>query len=192
MNPAFSYRHLKQNLVPIFWSCGTTLIDHLAEEYQMQPSSTSEDNFTPLFDIQEWCSRCTLDIIGQAGFGVSFNSMHKDGTELSRAYSVIFGRRGRYTTIFRLLSFVIPATAMYPFIRWMEEFRTFDKSMEVVRTASREVVKNKKEEIKKKGGREAAVATNGKNKNLLSIIMEEMDFPEETLVDQTLTFLAAG
>ncbi|RPA84155.1 cytochrome P450 [Ascobolus immersus RN42] len=192
MNPAFSYRYLKQSLLPIFWSCSTTFIDRLVEEHQILPSSSPEEGFTPFLDIQEWLSRCTLDIIGQAGFGVNFDAMHKDGSELSRAYATIFGKPGPLTTAWRIVSFFIPVYFTYPLIRWMEEFRTVDRCIEVVRGASKKVVQDKKREIEKRGGRDAASAMDGKDKNLISIIMEEMDFPEETLIDQTLTFLAAG
>lgn len=193
MAPAFSLRYLKQNIIPIFWSCSTTLIDRLIEDYKLPPTSDSEESsFSEFIDMQEWCSRCTLDIIGQAGFGVDFNSMHKDGSELARAYSFVFSNPGKLTALVRMLSFVMPTEWFYGLISWVDEIKTFEKSLETVRQASRGVITRKKEEIKKAGGRDAVSNGNGKNKNLLSIIMEEMDFPDETLVDQTLTFLAAG
>ena len=70
---------------------------------------SSDSDFTKnvSIEVNEWATRATLDIIGQGGFGQSFNAIQDPDNELSRIYRNIFkpGRRGQ---ILGLLGFLLP------------------------------------------------------------------------------------
>ena len=70
---------------------------------------SSDGDFTKTISIEvnEWATRATLDIIGQGGFGQSFNAIQDPDNELIRTYRNIFkpGRRGQ---ILGLLGFLLP------------------------------------------------------------------------------------
>ena len=58
-------------------------------------------------EVNEWATRATLDIIGQGGFGQSFNAIQDPENELSRTYRSIF-KQGRTGQILGLLGFLLP------------------------------------------------------------------------------------
>ena len=58
-------------------------------------------------EVNEWASRATLDIIGQGGFGQSFNAIMDPNNALSQTYRNIF-KPGPAGQILGMLGFVLP------------------------------------------------------------------------------------
>jgi hypothetical protein len=60
-------------------------------------------------DVVDWLSRCTLDIIGLAGFGYAFDALAGSGApnELLSAFSTIFGASSP-SALVTMLNLVIP------------------------------------------------------------------------------------
>ena len=84
--PAFAFRHIKE-LYPVFWSKSREMVERLREASK-SPVPTSEIKNAPgqdpeksaadatvhapgAVEVGKWSSRATLDIIGQAGMGLS-------------------------------------------------------------------------------------------------------------------------
>ncbi|KII86568.1 hypothetical protein PLICRDRAFT_113427 [Plicaturopsis crispa FD-325 SS-3] len=101
LTPAFSSSHIK-SLHPIFWQKAIQLRDTWLKMAQETPA--------PRVDALSWLSRATLDIIGLAGFGYTFNSLANEDNELANAFSVIFStaRKFRVMTILQV---------WFPFLR---------------------------------------------------------------------------
>lgn len=111
MNPAFSNANLKE-MDPIWWDAAAKLRDQwlallatgevdvkdfpskeAAEEYrQHKPEGEM------VIDPSRWTSKATMDIIGEAGFGYSFNSLDsKTPNELNDAYASMMAPGGART-----------------------------------------------------------------------------------------------
>ena len=58
-------------------------------------------------EVNEWAMRAALDIIGQGGFGQSFNAIQDPDNALSRTYRNLF-RPGRAGQILGMLGFLLP------------------------------------------------------------------------------------
>ena len=60
-----------------------------------------------IIEVNEWASRAALDIIGQGGFGQSFNAIQDPDNALSRTYRTLF-RPGRTGQMLGMLGFLLP------------------------------------------------------------------------------------
>lgn len=83
MTPAFGPRHLR-SLLPLFWGKSQIFAEQITEFVE---KSSEED---PVVDFNTWSSRCALDIIGHAGFGVEFNSLKEPDGKLVNEYRKVF------------------------------------------------------------------------------------------------------
>lgn len=85
--PAFQYRHIK-DLYPVFWDKTRELV--LALDAHLA-SRTAADPKTPVsIEVGKWASRSTLDIIGVAGMGKSFDAIKNENNELYQIYQKVF------------------------------------------------------------------------------------------------------
>lgn len=102
--PAFAYRHVK-NLYPMFWNKSTELVAAIVASTHTSHDSGLDKNVS--IEVNEWASRATLDIIGQGGFGQSFNAIQDPDNALSRTYRSMF-KPGRVGQILGVLGFLLP------------------------------------------------------------------------------------
>ena len=102
--PAFAYRHVK-NLYPMFWNKSREMVAAVlaSADVSCEPASNRDISI----EVNEWASRAALDIIGQGGFGQSFNAIQNPDNALSQTYRRIFvpGRTGQ---ILGILGFLLP------------------------------------------------------------------------------------
>ena len=101
--PAFAFRHIKE-LYPIFWSKSSELIQALILHSENGDRDSNESGAA--IDVKDWASRATLDIIGLAGLGRSFDAIEDPDNELTRTYKKIFspGRGGQILAALFLIS----------------------------------------------------------------------------------------
>ena len=132
-------------------------------------------------EIAQWLSRATLDIIGVAGMGQDFGAIQNPDTELSKTYRSIF-QPTKQAQLLGMLSLVIPMQ----FIRMLPVKRNSDirDAAASIRKVCRQLIEHKKEKMKEK---EKRVDT-----DIISVALESGAFSEDNLVDQMMTFLAAG
>ena len=134
----------------------------------------------PTIEIAEWVSRATLDIIGVAGMGQDFNAIADPNTELNHVYRRIF-QPSRAAQILSVLQFFIP-----PFLlRLLPLQRNSDvhNASKVARDTSRRLVQAKKVAIAEK---------KPITHDIVSVALESGGFTDDQLVDNMMTFLAAG
>lgn len=178
--PAFTYRHIK-NLYPLFWSKSREMVRAIALEGQTDEAEPPRDlSSAPVVEMASWASRATLDIIGLAGMGQDFNALQDPQKELIRAYRSIF-QPNRQAQILRFLSLVFPRRFLQalPLQRNSELFQ----GIGTVRRVSGELVHQKRLNMDQEKRTEI---------DILSVAMESGGFTDENLVDQMMTFLAAG
>ncbi|KAL9595950.1 MAG: hypothetical protein Q9219_006141 [cf. Caloplaca sp. 3 TL-2023] len=175
--PAFSYRHVK-NLYPIFWDKSRELVEAIIASQQNASDCDSDKRIS--VEVNGWATRATLDIIGKGGFGQSFNAIQDPNNELSRTYRDIFkaNRRGQ---ILGVLGFLIP--------RWLIRRLPFLRN-EKIRQASAFLRAFCRSSIESK--RRKPQAELDDELDILTVAMRSGEFSNEDLVDQMMTFLAAG
>lgn len=170
--PAFNFRHVK-DLYSIFWSKSRELVEILKNEIDKK----APDN---VVEIGGWASRATLDIIGAAGLGQDFGALQNPNTELNTTYRKIF-TPSRAAQLMGLLSFFFPLFILekLPIERNGQMF----EAQRVIRSVSRDIIRQKKAKMEKNEKR---------NVDIISVALESGGFTDENLVDQMMTFIAAG
>ncbi|PWY95015.1 cytochrome P450 [Aspergillus sclerotioniger CBS 115572] len=184
--PAFSFRHIK-NLYAVFWDKSrevvATMTDHLssAEQLTAQRANRSTPVTTGILDIAEWASRATLDMIGIAGMGRDFGAVRDPNTGLMRAYSLVFhsSKRSIFLAILRLF-----------FPGWLVDWLPLRRNKDIqdaartIRGVCAELIRQESEHLRDSGALD--------NRNILSVALQNGGFSEDHLIDQLMTFLAAG
>jgi len=175
--PAFQYRHVK-NLVPAFWSKSAQMVRKV-DESDKEGISSLEGT---VIKLTTWISRCTLDIIGLTGMGFDFNAIEDPTSELNVTYTKIFSPSKQARNL-QLAGLFIPIWLL----RLLPVARNNDiaEAAATIRRNSREVIQRKKQAM-------AKAADDNSARDILSVALESNAFTEENLVDQTMTFLAAG
>ena len=171
--PAFHFRHIKE-LYPIFWSKSQELV------HAVQKEMKSSINPKPSIEISEWGSRATLDIIGVAGMGQDFNALQDPTNELNRVYRAVF-QPDRTAQILGLLSFFLPS--------WFLNNLPVDRNSKVA--AASNVAKDTCHRlIEQKRARLANKEP--MQPDIISVALESGGFTDDELVNNMMTFLAAG
>lgn len=178
--PAFAYRHIK-DLYPLFWTKSLEMLRAIARESLTNDAEPAHDlSSAPVVEMGNWTSRATLDIIGLAGMGQDFNALQDPQNELIRAYQNIF-KLDRQAKFLGMLGIFLPRrlTQALPLRRNAEFFH----GIGTVRRVSGELTRQKRlnlDQEKRTGN------------DILAVAMESGGFTDENLVDQMMTFLAAG
>ncbi|KAI1280220.1 cytochrome P450 [Xylaria sp. FL0933] len=178
--PAFAFRHVK-DLYPIFWDKTREVVQAMTKHI----ATDGDQSGSAVIEVMEWASRVTLDIIGIAGLGRDFGAVQDHTSELNQVYRRVMmpsaqaQMMGLLGLIFghRLVS-LIPVSAN----------NDTDAAARYIRQVCRSLVADKKAKMTQKelGGKEPVTH------DILSIALESGGFSDEQLVDQMMTFLAAG
>ncbi|KAL9055315.1 MAG: hypothetical protein Q9162_003622 [Coniocarpon cinnabarinum] len=176
---AFSGRNIR-DLVPSFWSKSQHFADVIAS--QMQLESTADTGLrTGTIEVGQNVQRITLDIIGKVALGKDMDTLVDSDDELAREYAVVLDpEKGNLTAYFAMNTF-LP--------QWLvrrlpgELNRTINNAATQLRLICRRLVAEKKAAMQEK---------NVDEKNILSILLRGGQLADEDIVNQLLTFLAAG
>jgi cytochrome P450 len=183
--PAFAYRHIK-DLYPTFWSMSGEMAKVITDLVRTEATVASEQEketsaLSAIIPMSGWLSRATLDIIGVAGMGQNFNALHDPNTELYTTYKNVF-EPSRQARMMQLLSIFVPMQLLRILpVKRNDEMASAAAS---IRSVSRKLIQAKQQKMSQK---EARV-----DKDILSVALESGGFSEDNLVDQLMTFLAAG
>lgn len=172
----FGVQHIR-NLYPLFWKKSMDFTKEITRELIQE---RSDDDQSPLVsgvtDVCGWAQRVSLDIIGEAGFGWTFNTIHNPDNELARSFEQIFE-----PTIGNAFLFAVSVYGP----KWALDYvpggisKRFLTATATVRNLCRAFIRRK-------------ATQKNTSKNILSQITAERGVSEDLIVDQTLTFLTAG
>lgn len=179
--PAFAYRHVK-DLYPIFWEKSTKLVNGLMSVARKEGKESVESiNDAAIVEISGWAKRVTLDIIGVAGMGHDFDAIDNPDTKINVTYRNVFSP-SRQQRVMALLGLFLPQW----FLRALPVAHNnrIEESSHTIKEVCRELIRKKREKLDQKEKRVDA--------DILSIALESGAFTEEDLVNQMMTFLAAG
>ncbi|KAI1346651.1 cytochrome P450 [Xylaria sp. FL0043] len=180
--PAFAYRHIK-DLYGLMWDISSHSVTSLAEAVAVG-SKADKQPYT--LDIMQWASKVTLDIIFVGGMGQSLDSVQnedRDYMALRQIYKTVFTANKQDLILFTLRGWVLPS--------WLLGFLPLSRNIELQKAARklrdicRQLIRQKKSDL------ESEVADN-REKDILTVALNYGGFTEDELVEQLLTFLAAG
>ncbi|KAH7399149.1 cytochrome P450 [Phaeosphaeria sp. MPI-PUGE-AT-0046c] len=171
ITPAFHFRHIKE-LYPVFWS--------KSMEFCNAISGALAENEHKMVEIGHYSTQVTLDIIGLAGLGRDIGSLRSGEDELIQNYEEILEPTPE-KAIYFLLHLLFPEWFIKA-LPWKlnERVRITTENLKRICT---EFVRQKRERMKLKI--EESV-------DILSIMLRTDNFSNSDLVDELLTFLAAG
>jgi cytochrome P450 len=184
--PAFAFRHIK-DLYPVFWGKSTEVVTAITKHVKAEAlqKAKSEGNLGPWiasFEVGDWASRVTLDIIGVAGMGRDFGTVHDPQAELSLVYKSVLNTKGLKQAYFLgMLSIFLPS--------WFVESLPVKRNSEtkaaadIIRATCTSLIRAKKDKLEKRELLDV---------DIISVALESGGFTEETLIDQMMTFLIAG
>ncbi|OTA93792.1 hypothetical protein M434DRAFT_72545 [Hypoxylon sp. CO27-5] len=183
--PAFAFRHVK-DLYPSFWAKGREVVqamtDTIIAEAQREASIQDPEKAkkTAVIEVGSWASRVTLDIIGLSGLGKDFGAIKNPDAELSETYRRVF-KPSRQAQILALLGILLPdwVIGRIP----VKRNHDINEAAQTIRSVCRDLIREKKEKL---------MRNELKDRDILSVALESGVFTEENLVDQLMTFLAAG
>ncbi|KAH7057107.1 cytochrome P450 [Macrophomina phaseolina] len=175
--PAFHFRHVK-DLYQVFWSKAQEATRAMTDAVH-QPSE-QPDKPSSVQDAASWASRATLDIIGVAGMGKDFGAIANPNSELILTYRSVFAPND-VARILQLLGFFIPFSILrrLPLKRNMD----VDEAAQTIKRVAREIIQSKRRELEKRERTDI---------DIVSVALESGGFSDEDLVNQMMTFLAAG
>ncbi|KAF2669789.1 cytochrome P450 monooxygenase [Microthyrium microscopicum] len=176
VNPMFSARRIK-NMHHLLWSKASSLADCVKDELHSKASTNERD----VIEVGHWASRTTLDIIGTAAFGYDLDTLRHPDNELAEMYAWLFEPTRRMTIWFGLNLLGFPRSLM-KLIPWDMEQQVYEKS-QGLRRICQGFIDNKRKVIEKQ---------EIPSVDILSHLIESNCFSDKELVDQLLTFLAAG
>ncbi|OJD11453.1 hypothetical protein AJ78_07780 [Emergomyces pasteurianus Ep9510] len=174
LQPAFSFRHVK-TLYPIFWNKGIEMANAIVKSLELSPEKPK------VIRVSDWANRITLDIIGLAGMDHDFDSIHNPMNRLHMEYRKVFREPSKLTMFLQFSSLLI-SPRLFTHLP-LKHNRKVEEGVQYIRSICKQIVLEKRQKMERK-------ETGGVD--ILSIAMESGGFTNEQLVDQMMTFLAAG
>ncbi|PSN63555.1 cytochrome P450 [Corynespora cassiicola Philippines] len=169
--PAFSFRHIKE-LYPVFWSKSIELCRAV--------TAAIEDKPDKILEIGHFSTQVTLDIIGLAGMGRDIGSLRNDQDELIETYEEILEPTTEKAAYF--ISHLLLPPWLLKALPWRLHERVKITTTRL-KTICRDFVIDKKNRMKQESQESV---------DILSTMIRSNNFADDGLVDQLLTFLAAG
>ena len=139
-------------------------------------------------NMEDWTSRISLDIIGEAGFGSTFDCLTHPFTPLNNSYRAAFVVDAGSRPLFVLSMLTTPAlTNLLP----IKKVRAKLAGLKEVTTWVKEVIEARKMEMHRNAGDEHYFEKMG-HKDIISTVMKAGSLSTDGLVEQSKTFLGAG
>lgn len=158
-------------------------------EKDLQSRKNPDDN---IIQVSDWASRATLDMIGLAGMDHDFDSLQNPDNELCQTYRKFFDSNPLMARILLLLSlffFDLKLLMKIP----IRGNKTAQESHELIRNVARDMICEKREKMEKSKDKVDEGSDQSKDGvDIISVAVRSGTFTEENLIDQMMTFLAAG
>lgn len=169
--PSFHFRHIKE-LYPVFWDKSLSLCQTVATELS--------NNDSDVLEMNHFSTQVTMDIIGLAGIGRDIQALKNSDDELVKNFEEILEPTPEKGVYF--LSHLLFPQWFIKKLPWR-----LNKRVEVttgnLKNICQQFVQQKKERMK---------VESDSHLDILSILIRSNSFSDDGLVDQLLTFLAAG
>ncbi|KAL3476654.1 cytochrome P450 [Aspergillus californicus] len=182
--PLFNSKNIRA-MYTLMWEKTGLLMDELEREIALHPmDGTRPEDREGKVEMGVWASRLTLDVIGPVAMGRDFRSLQNTENKVADSFSIILDPT-KEKLAFLAVNFVLP--------QWLAQRlpwrlnREFKDETTFLRNLCEDIVQEKRCTIAStKATAEALEA------DVLGTAMLGGDFTDDELVDQMLTFLAAG
>ncbi|KAH8692250.1 putative cytochrome P450 monooxygenase [Talaromyces proteolyticus] len=184
LTPAFNIKNIR-SLYTLMWEKTNILIDELEKEVKENPmEGTNTNSSVGKVEMSVWASRLTLDIIGPVAMGRDFQSLtHKENKVADSFLRILEPTKEKL--IFLAVNFIFPQwfASRLP---WKLN-RVVNEETGYLRSVCHEIVQEKRRALQSQ-----KADTSELDADILGTIMLRGEFSDDELVDQMLTFLAAG
>ncbi|PGH31459.1 hypothetical protein GX50_05754 [[Emmonsia] crescens] len=184
INPAFNIKNIRA-LYVLMWEKTGLFLEELEKDIKAHPwEGVGSAQGQGKVEMCEWASRLTLDIIGPAAMGRDFRSMQTSEHAVADAFLSIL-EPSKEKMAFLSVNFVFPQwfTQRLP---WGLN-KVITDNTDLLRTLCLEIVQEKKATLIS-----SKVTAKELETDILGTMMVGGNFSDDELVDQMLTFLAAG
>lgn len=139
-------------------------------------------------NIQDWTTRVTIDIIGEAGLGSKFNALTHPHTPLNKGYNAAFIIDAKQRALFVLNFLTTPAlTNLLPLKIVKERIAGYKE----IRKWIRETIEERKKDMFQNVD-DLDYLDKAGHSDIISAVMKSGTLNLDGLVEQSLTFLGAG
>lgn len=175
--PAFNVKHIRA-LYPTMWEQTGILLE------EMQKANDKAGDV----EIGEWASRLALDIIGRSALSRNFQSLTTSEHPVAKSFHSILDPEPHMVRFLGLnLAFPITLTRLLP----LEANRVVRRESDYLRSFCTELLVDQKRVLDSRSHREKR-DDDANDHSILRNIIESGEFNDDELVDQMLTFIAAG
>ncbi|KAE8149103.1 cytochrome P450 [Aspergillus avenaceus] len=182
LTPSFNVKNIRA-LYSLMWEKTGLLMDELVKEIKHNPMENGKPEEGKV-EMSIWASRLTLDIIGPAAMGRDFRSLHNPENKVADSFLAIL-EPTKEKMAFLAFNFALPQWFARR-VPWHLN-KVIDSETGFLRDMCKDIVHEKRASI---------TATKATAKELEADILGTMmlggDFTDDELIDQMLTFLAAG
>ncbi|KAI0701728.1 cytochrome P450 [Earliella scabrosa] len=197
LNPVFSTKHLRE-MTPIFYEVIHKTRDAIKERVQ---AGANKDGVE--LDMLNWMGRTTLEVLGQAGLGYSFDPLTEDRSDVFATAVKEFFPQLRHSAVIRMLLPYVYNIGPPAFRRRVVEMipnRNVQRMREISDTlhARSVYIYNLKKDALEKGD-EALKHQIGEGRDIMSILLrenmkasEQDKLPDDELIGQVSTMILAG
>ncbi|CDO75034.1 hypothetical protein BN946_scf184640.g9 [Trametes cinnabarina] len=191
LNPVFSVAHLR-NMTDIFYHIGHRTCKAIDSRVGSSPHGE-------LIDVNGWMARTTLEMLGQAGLGYSFDNFVDDSTDAFGESLKLFFQVALIGFLVPIMSYVMPRWLIAAILRAIPhaELQKMMRISSVMAQRSKEIINEKKMALMK--GDDELKYKVGEGKDIMSILLranmlapEEEKLTDEELIAQMSTFMLAG
>ncbi|KAJ5297848.1 hypothetical protein N7508_008097 [Penicillium antarcticum] len=184
VTPAFTIKNIRA-MYPLMWTKTQLFLSQLEKEIRMHAlPGLHNANPAGFIEIGGWANRLTLDIIGPAAIGRDFQSLENENDPVSQNYSAILKPSPDLILLFG-------ASLLLP--QWLVKLIpckaniVLPRNVRYLRQVFHDILREKRKFLEsEKSEQEAA------DGDILGTMMRGGGFSDSELVDQMLTFLAAG
>ncbi|KAK5637462.1 hypothetical protein RRF57_013178 [Xylaria bambusicola] len=183
MLPAFSYRHIKE-AYPIFWKKSCEFVEAIGDQITKESSKNGAHLDGVPISFPDFLRRVTLDNIGEAGFGYRFNAITEPESAVNKTYESLFNtsETGVVLTFLETLENILPVSWLQRLP--LEHNRQTHAAISYIRHIIKGLIDDKHNRTNETPDH---IGT-----DIMSVAVKSGLFTDDALVDQTMTFLAAG
>lgn len=184
LTPAFNIKNIRA-LYRLMWEKTGELLDELEREIRQHPmDGMNLESGVGKAEMSVWASRLTLDIIGPAAMGRDFRSLHNAKNKVADSFLAIL-EPTKEKMAFLAVNFILPQWFARR-LPWRLN-NVIDTETGYLRSLCTDIVREKRASMMFKN-----VTVKDLEADILGTMMLGGDFSDSELVDQMLTFLAAG
>ncbi|TFK83127.1 cytochrome P450 [Polyporus arcularius HHB13444] len=194
LNSAFSQAHLR-NMIPMMYEVGDKLRGAMAEHVKTKAEE---------LDVNAWMAKTSLDILGHAFLGYSFDSFVEDSRdslgESIKSFFAVFGKVSLVAFLVPSLSHFLPESLIRMLFRVFPFSANLHRLLDISDTMRRratEIVQVKKAALNK--GDEELLRRVGEGKDIMSLLLksnmiaaENDKISDDEVIAQVSTIMLAG